>query len=116
MIATQAWRTLDPAAVLATADALRGDWQRLAAMARPNEATTEQACILGTFPILREEEKETFGRFRSRGLIGHRPSGRNSTLLDFTSEADMLGHTHRKRMRHEHNRDSPIVSNARTGD
>lgn len=49
MPATPEWRALDPAQVLATADALRGLWQQLAAMAAPNEATTEQLFIL---PVL----------------------------------------------------------------
>jgi hypothetical protein len=49
---TPEWRALDAAHVVREADALRGLWQPLAAMARPNEATTEQAFIRPVFDRL----------------------------------------------------------------
>jgi hypothetical protein len=42
---TPEWRALDAAQVAQEADALRALWQALAAMAKPNEATTEQVFI-----------------------------------------------------------------------
>jgi hypothetical protein len=42
---TPEWRALDAAQVAQEADALRACWQTLAAMAKPNEATTEQVFI-----------------------------------------------------------------------
>lgn len=49
---TPEWRALDTAQVAQEADALRTLWQALAAMARPNEATTEQAFIRPVFDRL----------------------------------------------------------------
>jgi hypothetical protein len=49
---TPEWRALDAAQVAQEADALRALWQALAAMARPNEATTEQAFIRPVFDRL----------------------------------------------------------------
>jgi len=49
---TPEWRALDAAQVAQEADALRTLWQALAAMAKPNEATTEQAFIRPVFDRL----------------------------------------------------------------
>ncbi len=52
MAETPEWRAQDPVQVVAAADALRGSWARLAAMAKPNEATTEQAFIYPALELL----------------------------------------------------------------
>lgn len=49
---TPEWRALDAAQVAQEADGLRGRWQALAAMAKPNEATTEQDFIRPVFDRL----------------------------------------------------------------
>lgn len=80
MTATPEWRALNPAEVLATADTLRGDWQRLAAMAKPNEATTEQAFI---YPAL-----DRLGwHFLPQQAAGHDRRDIPDALL-FRTEAD----------------------------
>jgi hypothetical protein len=52
MPGTAAWRTFDMAELRRTADAMRGWWRSLAAMAAPNEATTERTLIEPTLAIL----------------------------------------------------------------
>ena len=52
LLETPEWRAPDAAQVAQEANALRALWQALAAMARPNEATTEQAFIRPVFDRL----------------------------------------------------------------
>lgn len=49
---TPEWRGMDAAQVAAKAESLRALWLSLAAMARPNEATTEQAFIRPVLDLL----------------------------------------------------------------
>lgn len=49
---TPEWRALDAAQVAQEAGALRALWRALAAMAKPNEATTEQTFIRPVFDRL----------------------------------------------------------------
>jgi len=49
---TAEWRALDPVELLRIADTMRGHWRTFAAMAAPNEATTERTLIEPAFALL----------------------------------------------------------------